>query len=147
MKAIIIILLFGISFSYNPGAAITYARKYCNYPNPGNYDYYRSGENAHFVSECLAAGGQRFDGCSGLNSKGMFHSVGYLKNCLLSKGWKLSKSRSTNYKAGYPIFLKGGNHAMLITGFDGDDIIFCSHEKDRCDAKIKAYSVDYYYKY
>ena len=145
MKAIIIILLFGISFTYDRTKAINYARKYCNYPSPGNYDYYRSSENSYFVSECMAVGGQRFDGCSGLNSKGMFHNVENLKKSLISKGWKLSISKSTKYKAGYPIFLKRGSHAMFMTGLDGDDIIFCAHEKDRCDAKIKANILDYYY--
>ena len=40
MKAIIIILIFGISLSYDTKAAITYARKFCNYRGP-YYDYYR----------------------------------------------------------------------------------------------------------
>ena len=51
MKAIIIILLFGIIFSYNTNAAIEYARTFCNHRNPAYIDFYMKGQNAHFVSE------------------------------------------------------------------------------------------------
>ena len=145
MKAIIIILLFGIILSYNTNAAIAYARTFCNRRNPAYIDFYMKGQNAHFVSECMVAGGQKFDGCAGIDSKGMFHNISNLKTCLLLKGWKLSNSKPTNFKAGYPIILKGGYHVMLATGFDGNDIIYCSHDNDRCNAKINAKSVDYFY--
>ena len=146
MKAIIIILLFGISFSYNRTNAIKYAKKYCNYRGPYyDYHYQRDGENANFVSKCLVAGGQKFDGCAGRDSKGMFLNIQNLKNCLLKKGWKKSISKHPEFKAGYPIFLKNIPHVMLATGFDSYYIIYCAHASDRCDAKIDAKSVEYFY--
>ena len=39
MKAIIIILLLGFTLSYEPKAAIAYARKYCNKYNPYYENY------------------------------------------------------------------------------------------------------------
>ena len=93
----------------------------------------------------MVAGGQKFDGCTGTDSKGLFHNVGILKNCLRKKGWKSSNSKPRDFKAGYPIFFRGGSHVMLATGIDGNFIIFCAHVNDRCDAKIDAKSVEFFY--
>ena len=145
MKATIIILLLGFTFSFNPGNSMKYALTYCNHYNP-KYHYYKDrGEDAHFVSQCLVAGGQNFDGCNGRDGKGMILSVSNLKTCLLSKGWKSSDKKPASFKMGYPIFFKNCLHAMIATGFDGDNVVFCAHDRDRCNAKIKATSVDYYY--
>ena len=138
MKAIVIVLLVGISLSYNPGAAVSYARSHCN-----NYKG-RGGDCANFVSQCMHAGGQGFDGCGSRDNKGMLPGVAGLKSCLSSKGWKSYRSKPNNFRAGYPIFLKSGSHAMLATGVSGGNIIFCAHTNDRCDASISAGSVDFY---
>ena len=145
MKAIVIVLLVGISLSYNPGAAVSYARSHCNNYNP-NYNNYkgRGGDCANFVSQCMHAGGQSFDGCGSRDNKGMLPGVAGLKSCLSSKGWKSYRSKPNNFRAGYPIFLKSGSHAMLATGVSGGNIIFCAHTNDRCDASISAGSVDFY---
>ena len=51
MKATIIILLLGFTFSFNPGNSMKYALTYCNHYNP-KYHYYKDrGEDAHFVSQ------------------------------------------------------------------------------------------------
>ena len=145
MKAIVIVLLVGISLSYNPGAAISYARSHCNNYNPSYNNYKgRGGDCANFVSQCMHAGGQSFDGCGSRDNKGMLPGVAGLKSCLSSKGWRSYRSKPNNFRAGYPIFLKSGSHAMLATGVSGGNIIFCAHTNDRCDASISAGSVDFY---
>ena len=145
MKAIVIVLLVGISLSYNPGAAVSYARSHCNNYNPDYNNYKgRGGDCANFVSQCMHAGGQGFDGCGSRDNKGMLPGVAGLKSCLSSKGWKSYRSKPNNFRAGYPIFLKSGSHAMLATGVNGNTIVFCAHTNDRCDASISAGSVDFY---
>ena len=147
MKAIVIVLLVGISLSYNPGAAISYARSHCNNYNPAYNNYKgRGGDCANFVSQCMHAGGQSFDGCGSRDNKGMLPGVAGLKSCLSSKGWRGYGSKPNNFRAGYPIFLKSGSHAMLATGVNGNTIVFCAHTNDRCDASISAGSVDFYSK-
>ena len=145
MKAIVLILLVGISLSYNPGAAVSYAHQYCQKYNK-NYNNYKNsgGDCANFVSQCMHNGGQNFAGCSGVDGKGMIPGVTNLKNCLGSRGWRYSGSKPAGSQAGYPIFAKGYSHAMLATGFDGNKIIYCGHTRDRCDARIDAGSVDFY---
>ena len=145
MKAIIIILLLGITVSYDPKAAIAYARKYCNKYNPYYENYQEKKGSVYFASQCLYAGGQDFKGCSGTDNKGMFLNAEKLKTCLLSKGWKYSASKPRDFKAGYPIFLKGSSHAMIAINIKGNYIAFSSHSTDRCEAVIGANSVDYYY--
>ena len=146
MKTIIIILLLGISLSYNPIASVNYARKYCNTYNPKYYNYNpMGGDCANFVSQCMAAGGQDFHGCNGVDPKGMIPHVPSLKACLSKKKWKHSLSKPVNFKAGYPIFLKSNLHGMLATGIDGNNIIYCSHNADRCNGKISSSSVEFYY--
>ena len=93
----------------------------------------------------MVAGGQDFTGCGGKDNQGMIIGVSNLKKCLLSKGWKLSSSKPINFKAGYPIFAKSYIHEMIATGFDGNYIIFCAHVNDRCNARINAKSVEYFY--
>ena len=58
MKAIVLILLVGISLSYNPGAAVSYAHQYCQKYNK-NYNNYKNsgGDCANFVSQCIVLGG------------------------------------------------------------------------------------------
>ena len=146
MKSIIIILLLGISLSYNPTAAISYAHRYCNKYNPKYKNYKNSGcDCANFVSQCMTAGGLDLSECSGKDEKGMIPVIANLKTCLTQKKWKHSSSRPAIFKAGYPIFMKVNSHAMLATGFSDGNIIYCSHGGDRCDGKIMASSVEYYY--
>ena len=145
MKAIIIILLFGITLSYDAKAATNYARRYCSGYNHHYYNYYEKGEDAFFVSQCLVAGGQDFTGCVGRDNYGLIPSVSGLKRCLILKGWKSSSSKPVNFKEGYPIFAKSYIHEMIATGFDGNYIIFCAHVNDRCNARINAKSVEYFY--
>ena len=143
MKAIVLILLVGISLSYNPGAAVSYAHQYCQKYNK-NYNNYKNsgGDCANFVSQCMTAGGQSFDGCGGRNSYGMVPSVSDLKNCLTSKGWRQT---TRNFQGGYPFFLKSGSHAMLANYISGSRIYYFAHTKDRCgDTSISMSSVDTY---
>ena len=145
MKAIIIILLFGITISYDAKAATNYARRYCSSYNIRYYNWSEKGEDAFFVSQCLVAGGQDLKGCPGRDNYGLIPSVSGLKRCLILKGWKSSSSKPVNFKEGYPIFAKSYNHAMIATGFNGDNIIYCAHRNDRCDAVLNSKSVEYYY--
>ena len=148
MKNIILLVLIGLaSLAYNPSAAVSYARKYCKNYNP-QYSNYASvgGDCAHFVSQCMIAGGMNFRTCSvsWIDNYGCLPRVSDLKSCLQQKGWKHSTSRPSNFKAGYPIFLTSGSHAMLATGIQENGVYYCAHTNDRCDAFITS-GIEYYY--
>ena len=147
MKTIVFILLLGINLSYNPQAALNYASKYCSSYNQ-QYNNYRNlgGDCANFVSQCMSAGGQSFSGCAGIDNKGMVPGEANLQICLQSKGWKKYETQPKSFKAGYPIFMKAYRHAMLATGFSGNNIKFSAHTDDHCDANIPASYVYFYSK-
>ena len=149
MKTIILLFLIGFSLSYNTGAAVNYARTYCQYYNPNyprNAIYDNMGDSAHFVSECMIAGGMDFRTCSvsWIDNYGCLPRVRDLKSCLQQKGWKHSTSRPASFKAGYPIFSTQYDHAMIATGISGSNVIYCAHTNDRCDATISN-NIEYYY--
>ena len=134
MKAILIFILLGLTFSYNGEGAATYAKKYCDKYNP-DYNKYvnRTEESANFVSQCISVGGgQDFEGCEARDNKGMFRSVSALKNCLISKGWK----QTARCQKGNPIFMKSYSHSMIIIDSDANNIFFNSHYPDRCSSAL-----------
>ena len=147
MKTIILLFLIGFSLSYDRGAAVNYARSYCQNYN-GNYANYRNdgGDCANFVSQCMIAGGMNFRSCSvsWIDGHGCLPRVADLKSCLKQKGWKSSTSRPAGFKAGYPIFSTTHSHAMIATGISGNNIIFCGHTNDRCDSTISS-NIEYFY--
>ena len=146
MKAIIVCLLLGLSFSYSDIGAINYALRYCNNYNP-KYNSYKGTEkeeSANFVSQCISiGGGQDLSGCEGLDDKGMIPKISDLKRCLISKGWKIGAKIST----GDPLFLRTGSYAMIFTGFDNKRLMikFSSHSPDRCDGVTSVSSVEGYH--
>ena len=146
MKTIILLFLIGFSLSYNAGAAVSYARTYCQNYNPSYANYRNSGGDcANFVSQCMIAGGMNFRNCGGwVDAYGCLPAVSDLKSCLQQKGWKHSYSRPASFKAGYPIFSTQYEHAMLATGISGGSVIFCGHTNDRCDYTISS-NIEYYY--
>ena len=73
MRLIILYLLIGVvfSFSYNTAKAINYAKRYCRNYNPQYDNYGIFGEDAaHFVSQCLIAGGLSLAECNGISPDG-----------------------------------------------------------------------------
>ena len=147
MKIFTLCLLIGLSLSYNTTNAIHYARLNCiEHAGPYNPDDYRiKGQQcARYISQCLRAGGQDFNGCSGIDSKGNFLKVVDLRRCLTLKGWKSKKGLPKQFKAGYPFFIEN-SHAMLATYLKGKNITFCSNSPDRCDYKTTDKSFIYYY--
>ena len=147
MKAIILLFIIGFSLSYDRNAAISYARKYCSNYNSNYQNYqYDGGDCANFVSQCMIAGGMDFRSCSvsWIDDYGCLPKVRDLKLCLQQKGWKHSTTRPASFKAGYPIFSTTSSHVMLATGIDGNKIIFCGHNIDRCNATISS-DIEYYY--
>ena len=123
MKSLIIFFLIGLSLSYDPNKAISYARKYCKSYNTA-YDYYEGIDATNFVSQCLLEGGQKFDDCYGLDKKGSFRLLGNLKACLIQKGWKTrANSIPKQFKAGYPFI--GHVSAMNATEIKTNYIKFC----------------------
>ena len=148
MKAILICLILGLTLSYDPQAAIAYADTYCRNYNPryNNYPEYIRGNAAHFISECLRAGGLDFSGCANLNKEGMIPDYVSLQNCLVYKyGWKKYTTRPPNYKPGYPTFLKYGPNAFLVVGIQGDNLYIDSHTPDRCHIAMDETILVYYY--
>ena len=147
MKTIILLFLIGFSLSYNAGAAVNYARTYCQNYNPHYWNYANDGGDcANFVSQCLIAGGMDLSTCavSWVDDYGCLPRVRDLKSCLQQKGWKSSYSRPASFKAGYPIFSTQYEHAMLATGISGGSVIFCGHTNDRCDYTISS-NIEYFY--
>ena len=145
MKAIILILLLGISLSFDAEASLNYAKKHCcrNCYNSKYNNYAKSGGDcANFVSQCLYAGRQRFDGCVGRDDKGMFRDATNLITCLKIKGWKVN---SKNFRAGHPFFMKDRSNVMLSGvsgGVNGNDIVVYSHSTDKCgDISVKIFNV------
>ena len=147
MKTIILLFLIGYSLSYNTGAAVSYARQYCQNYNP-RYANYRNdgGDCANFVSQCLLAGGLNLGACSvsWRDNYGCLPRVRDLKSCLQQLGWKSSYSRPASFKGGYPIFSTQYEHAMIATGISGSSVIFCGHTNDRCDSTISG-NIEYFY--
>ena len=144
MKSLILFLLIGLSILYNTKDAVSYARKYCNINDYIYYEYKDSfGYSANFVSRCLKTGGQQLTGCVGLDSKGDIHLISNLRSCLTKKGWKSQKGMPKGFKAGYPFFSE--NHAKIATYVRENNIKYCSHSNNRCDASINADSSFYYY--
>ena len=143
MKAILIFFLLSLSFSYDGKAASNYAKKYCNNYNPKYHKYEtQDEESANFVSQCMAHGGQDFEGCKGKDDKGMFKNYLSLKECLISKGWKITEFP----KKGAPAFSKHGPYALIITDnkVERNQVTYCSHELDRCEAKFFIKGLDIY---
>ena len=147
MKTIILLFLIGYSLSYNAGAAVNYARKYCQNYNTKYANYKNDGGDcANFVSQCLIAGGMDLSTCSvsWRDGHGCLPRVRDVKSCLQQKGWKHSTSRPASFKGGYPIFSTQYEHAMLATAVSGGSVKFCGHTNDRCDATISG-NIEYYF--
>ena len=144
MKSILICLLLGLVFSYNGEGAAAYAKKYCNKYNPNYHNYKKidgTDESANFASQCISVGGGLdLTGCEGLDDKGMIKKISDLKKCIISKGWKITNKISK----GYLMFLKAVFLPMIVTEVPKRDIIFSSHDFDRCDSRIGFNYVDIY---
>ena len=133
MKSILFYLLISITFSYKNYEALSYASYYCDHHNPDFPDYStKGGDSANFISQCMLAGWENFDGCPGLDSAGVFKTVAALKNCLKLKGWNEYDSKPKNFKIGYPVFMRGLSHAMIATGFMDEYVYVASHTPDKC---------------
>ena len=134
MKSLILFFLIGLSsLTYVPEKAISYARKYCKNYN-SKYINYEGYDSSNFVSQCLLEGGQDFDGCVGLETKGSFILIVSLRTCLIEKGWKLRIGKPKEFKAGYPFF--DSESVMIATEVKDDYIKYCRHSVDLCDEKI-----------
>ena len=144
MKSFLILLLLGVTFCYNAGAAVSYAKKYCKNYNKEYPSF--NGDCSNFVSQCLNAGGMNLLDCANVrnvNGKGTFASITTLKTCLTKKGWKSSNTRPKAFKAGYPMF-RGNTHTIIATYVSADKILYCGHTQDVCDGVLKG-DVTYYY--
>ena len=140
MKIIILLLLIGLSLTYDRSAAIKYARTLCSSYHYPEYEQ----TSASFVSQCMIAGGMNFNSCSigWRDEHGGFPRATDLKSCLQQKGWKHSSSRPASFKAGYPIFSTQYEHAMLATAISGNSVRFAT--PDVCDRTIYS-GIEYYY--
>ena len=144
MKSILILLLFGLIFSYDRQGACNYAYKYCDKFNPDFNKYSENvEESTNFLSQCLSVGGgQDFEGCEGKDDKGMFKNIDDLKNCLISKGWK----KTDTIKKGNAAFQKIRDRAVIVS----NDFTFLgnfhlsSHGPKRCSARMFHKFVEFY---
>ena len=134
MKSIIILLLFGLIFSYDRQGACNYAYKYCDKFNPDFNKYSENvEESTNFLSQCLS---------EGKDDKGMFKNIDDLKNCLISKGWK----KTDTIKKGNAAFQKIRDRAVIVS----NDFTFLgnfhlsSHGPKRCSASMFHKFVEFY---
>jgi hypothetical protein len=141
MKAIVIVLLVGISLSYNPGAAVSYARSHCNNYNPAYNNYKgRGGDCANFVSQCLVLGGGHEKLKGGHPCRGYpcgFEEIGAknLGDCLQKKGWTSTcgyhQEPPSNIQIGDVLIYHSGGcssssaHATLVTQAGSQPKITC----------------------
>ena len=138
MKSILLLLLLGMSMTYDTRKAVSYARTYCSNYNTRYRNYRNSGGDcANFVSQCLIAGGYNLRDCYGADEYGAIPLVSNLEECLVAKGWKRSVGMPSAFKAGYPFFIPD-EHAMIATGVSGDYVTYCGHTNDRCNAQMGA---------
>ena len=143
MKSLILFFLIGLSLSYNPEDAVSYARKYCKDYN-SEYYHYDGVDGPNFVSQCLKAGGQDFDKCVGVDKKGAIPLLGNLKSCLIQKGWKTrANSIPKNFKPGYPFI--GPASAMIATKVTNTSITFCRHSADTCSGRTSKDNYIFFY--
>ena len=145
MKSTILIsLLIFSTISYNPDAAVKYARIYCHNYNPA-YSTYNSGSDcANFVSQCLIAGGMDLTGCDKVRNNGVILGVTALKNCLIKKGWHESKTKPPNFRSGYIMAKPNLCHVIIATSVEENKIKYCGHTQDVCE-KVLNYEVIYIY--
>ena len=113
---LLILYLLQNTLSYNPQAAIAYAKEWAYRRNPQYHDYsYEGGDCANFVSQCLIAGGFSTAGCDNYGQGGTVPYVPYLENCLVSKGWRKATSMpSSGVPAGSVITFDSGSHTALV---------------------------------
>ena len=133
--------------SYDPSAAVEYARKYWNNYNPDYHNYANDGGDcANFVSQCLIAGGLNFKDCTvnRIDDKGCLQDVVDLKSSLSQKGWHNSTQIPPSFKAGYPVFLQKGSHVMLASSFDGKTVKVSGHTNNRWDYEVGEKLIYYY---
>ena len=145
MKEIILLLLISVTFTYNTTAAVEYAEAHWKLYNNDYNDYSEtSGEDANYVAQCLIAGGLDLKGCS-LDNMGSIKSHTNLATCLKIKSWKSSTTKPKSFKTGYPIFI--GSHPVIANNITNNDITFCSHSFDVCDASMNGLvaNIVYYY--
>ena len=144
MKIILILLLFGFNLCYNAGAAVQYARDYCQHYNTKYQDYVgRGGDCANFVSQCMIAGGLSFSECSPRRN-GILSGTHALRDCLVKKGWKYSQTKPPSFKAGYPLAKTDWSHFIIASQVSSSGIKFCGHTADVCDGTLKG---SFYYFY
>ena len=145
MKILLFFLFIGLSLTYSPTKAIGYAKQYCRSYNP-KYLNYRNlgGDSANFVSQCLIAGGEKLTDCKGKDSKGSIPVVKDLEECLQQKKWGVTQTVDRMFIAGYPFFIPS-RRAFIATDISGNNIKYCSHTNDRCDATVAASKKFEYY--
>ena len=143
MKVALFLVLVGLALSYNPSAAVNYAKAHCKSYNY-NYNTYPGADCANFVSQCLIAGGLSLSGCDGLDNKGAIPYVPNLINCIKKKGWSGHGSRPSCFKAGYPFFMNAYQHAMLALSISGNSVYYAGHTRDRCGEIPISSGVTYY---
>ena len=134
MKYLLLISLYliGTTLSYNPSAAVSYARQWAYSRNPSYHDYSgEGGDCANFVSQCLIAGGLGISNCAGsYGQDGTIPYVPNLENCLVAKGWKRSSSMpSQGVPAGSVITFYNGGHAVLVVQ-GGTNPLVAAHTTD-----------------
>lgn len=150
------------AFDYNRNSAVNYATQWCNDFNPQYKDKFFNKKNdcAHFVSQCLIAGGLNLiDPCNQgreglLGDPPRYRSVEYLINFL--KGIAEEATDPSCVRTGdIVVFYKNGRpyHVGIVTGKDSNFIRFSAHTNNRCNfrirlsSRVRVYRILDYYKF
>jgi hypothetical protein len=152
------------NFNYNRNSAVNYATQWCNDFNPQYKDkYFRTDRDcAHFVSQCLIAGGlnlidpcnQGRDGLVGDPPR--YRSVRYLINFLQGIAEETTDPSCVRIGDIVVFYNSRGtpSHVGIVTGKDSNNFIkFSAHTNNRCNARIRlkpqvrVYRILDYYKF
>ena len=122
--------LFGLSLTtFDPKKSLEYAEEYCDYSYP-IYDKIdmEQGVSGIFASKAIQYAGHSVMVCfEWVDEDYYIPKRSKLKFCLSKHGWKSSTTPPKKFKAGYPIFRKMDDAAIIFGSFDGNSVYGYAH--------------------
>ena len=154
MKGIFFLFLIGLSLTYqfDPNGSLEYAKEYCDKPYP-IYEQIDKEQisSGTFVSQSIHKGGKfSVMVCYEWRDENFFIPFATeLKRCLTRHGWKSSTTPPKRFRAGYPIFIKKNDIAVIFDHFEGDSVYGYTHEEGEyyCNEYIGEKDEFYYFYY
>ena len=145
-----------ITKRYNRENAVTYARRWALSRNPLFYDFTGGGGDCtNFVSQCLLAGSCTMDYTrtfgwyylSADDRAPAWSGVEFFYNFMVGNQGVGPFGRAVpidELEIGDVIQLADGEgdfyHTLIISGFEGNDILICAHSNDALDRRLSTYN-------